>query len=779
MPEKTPREWSTPYVAEITDPDEIAAVRSRHSDPDDIDELINGSLSTSAADRYAPADLGLWARQSTQIEEVTADATMRGRAVALARLGLKVFKLDPISHTPIAPRFWEQASNDPDRVAQMWTGIDAHSSEDHAIAVLTGDGVVALDIDVKGGKPGNASLFVLEQCDGLDTDTLTASTPSGGRHLFYRVPGNAWWMNRQGKRGFRPGIDLKGSHGYVVGVGSERSNGTKYTWLNNQPILPLPKWIEDEIRRPIEPENDHATFQLAIRTPDDEWAYNATAAYLATAPEAIDHSGTGHSTIIEVANRCMDFGLTPDGAVDAMMEHWVPRCSLDADTVESLPYQIHALKGSRRQPIGVSHPEGRTKPWDAFKRVQLARRDDEGPKLGLPIGPRVPREIRELRHRHIPPRRWIFNNFLVRGFVTGIVSPGGTGKTSFLAATALAIAARDGAYGDTIKERTRVWYWNQEDDEDELDRRFKALTIHFDIDDSRLLDEQGRSNLYVNSGVDWPLFVARRDKEGRLVEDAEITHIIKLIREREIGVFIMDPLVEFHEGSENDNPEMRFVWSVARKIAVLGDCAVLVAAHPRKPPQAASDGFVGDQDAFRGASAQTGVMRLGFTMFGMSSKDAKRFGVHEDERHLYVRVDPAKANLMLKTAEPQWLKRISVDIGGEQIGVLEPVVLEKRVSRKIDLLDVIARSMEVAGLDGVPLKDLVAAMSPADLEELGTDTNRGRRIKKAITEELGHNPEKGETAEIETDHGRLSITNYEAPKGFYFALRKHTKSDAK
>ncbi len=49
-------------------------------------------------------------------------------------------------------------------------------------------------------------------------DTLIASTPSGGRHLFYRVP--------DGRRGlqannWRPGIDLRGEGGLVVAAPSK------------------------------------------------------------------------------------------------------------------------------------------------------------------------------------------------------------------------------------------------------------------------------------------------------------------------------------------------------------------------------------------------------------------------------------------------------------------------------------------------------------------------------------------------------------------------------
>ncbi len=57
----------------------------------------------------------------------------------------------------------------------------------------------------------------------------------------------------------------------------------------------------------------------------------------------------------------------------------------------------------------------------------------------------------------------------------------------------------------------------------------------------------------------------------------------------------------------------------------------------------------------------------------MSPADAEEYGVTEDERHLYVRHDDAKANVGLVTNKARWFRRVGVTIAnGDEVGVLVP-----------------------------------------------------------------------------------------------------------
>src|SRR5262249_31169221 len=59
-----------------------------------------------------------------------------------------------------------------------------------------------------------------------------------------------------------------------------------------------------------------------------------------------------------------------------------------------------------------------------------------------------------------------------------------------------------------FKKRCRVWFWNQEDPREELERRLAAICRSFAVKDHELFDEDGRPMLYLNSGVDRPLMLA-------------------------------------------------------------------------------------------------------------------------------------------------------------------------------------------------------------------------------------------------------------------------------
>jgi hypothetical protein len=82
----------------------------------------------------------------------------------------------------------------------------------------------------------------------------------------------------------------------------------------------------------------------------------------------------------------------------------------------------------------------------------------------------------------------------------------------------------------------------------------------------------------------------------------------------------------------------------------------------------------------RGASALVGIARVVQTLFAMSDKDAERYDIASEERHLYLRLDDAKANLGLLNPNASWFRRIGVEIAnGDEVGVLMPVDLKARV----------------------------------------------------------------------------------------------------
>lgn len=93
------------------------------------------------------------------------------------------------------------------------------------IGIATGSNLLVLDVDVKHGIDGFASFNKL--FEGVQPfKTYTVSTPSGGRHYYFKVPAEETFRFTN-RTGFLPGLDIKTTAGYVVGAGST-INGKSY-----------------------------------------------------------------------------------------------------------------------------------------------------------------------------------------------------------------------------------------------------------------------------------------------------------------------------------------------------------------------------------------------------------------------------------------------------------------------------------------------------------------------------------------------------------------------
>ena len=269
----------------------------------------------------------------------------------------------------------------------------------------------------------------------------------------------------------------------------------------------------------------------------------------------------------------------------------------------------------------------------------------------------------------IPRRRWLVGSFAIRGQLTVLVAPPGAGKSTLGIALGVAAATgRDELIGEPVHESVKAWIWNNEDDRHELRRRLAAVMQHWRVTPA---DLQGR--LALNSGSERPLVVARAGKDGVVQRLPDVDAVAEIVRREGIGLLVVDPFVETHAVDENDNAQVKAVAALWREVARRCDCAVVLVHHTGKPPAAAPDSWVGSLSASRGASSLAGVARIVRTLFSMSEKDAERLGIPPEERHRWVRLDDAKANLALASGQARWFERVSVTIAnGEEVGVLVP-----------------------------------------------------------------------------------------------------------
>jgi hypothetical protein len=295
----------------------------------------------------------------------------------------------------------------------------------------------------------------------------------------------------------------------------------------------------------------------------------------------------------------------------------------------------------------------------------------------------APRSIAGLDPRAIPPRPWVLGDWLLRRCVTEIIAAPGLNKTSLIFHLLLAIAAGTSWAGLAVHDPGPVWLYNNEEPSDELDRRLYAV-----LAEMRIPFDAVKERVFINSGADRPLLVARYDRRGNVIRLPHVDACIANIRERGIRVFGADPFVEMHELEENSNVDIRKAAAMFREIAQRADCAVILAHHTNKPPLGKSDLHIGNLNSGRGGSSRGGVVRVSRTLFGMTEADAEELGIADDQRYRFIRCDEAKANLTLNPPGAIWFQRVSQTLPngsglrpGDQVGALHPVDFTDRAKQ--------------------------------------------------------------------------------------------------
>ncbi|TWA89561.1 AAA family ATPase [Bradyrhizobium stylosanthis] len=618
---------------------------------------------------------------------------MREQAVELARRGFPVFRAR--GKYPLEEGWQDEATTDPDKVYSRWTCPVFGNDQGWNIGIATGrrlpNGLflAAIDEDNKDGKTGAASLEMLAAIyDEPMPDTFRTRTPTAGRHHLVGTPRPI----PNSVESLAPGIDVRGEGGYVIGPGSVREIGV-YEIDNDADIAPAPKYLTKLAFQPKPKLEAKANIELDTTAAIER----ATDYLLNRAPSALEFHG-GNNTTYKVFAKLREIGVSEQTAIELAAEHWNetkadPPWSID----ELATICANAFKHGQNAP-------GSAMPENEFEAVAVK----DVLRGGIEIEPVVKFDALD-----IPKRQWVLGTFAAKQYLSGLVSPPGVGKTTFLLMLAVAIATgRDDIVKLKVHQRGRVLLWNQEDETNELKRRLLAVMVAFDVKWSDIEDEKGKPRIVLGSGVDRRLMFAKRNAAGYVQPAPDAKAIEDYLASEQIDLAIFDPFVEMHEANENDNPEVAVVGAVFRRVAVKANCAVILAHHTRKPPAAsASDAYAGNMDTARGAGSLAGVARMVATLYTIDKETGKRYGIPEDECRRYVRFDDAKANMSLVSGEPMFFRREGVVIGGEggeEVGVLRPADLKRGKDAKTAARDdLVTDALEIMGARvAMPIGDI-------------------------------------------------------------------------
>lgn len=369
-------------------------------------------------------------------------------ALSLAARGMRVFPVEPGAKDPPLVAFTKEATNDTATIERWW-----RQWPNANIAVST-DNLLVLDVDP--AKGGAESLKFLAAVNDDLPPSMVTSTGRGGAHLYYAVDlPVACSVSRLGK-----GLDVRGYHGYVVAPGSAIPEGS-YTFANDAPIARAPQWLVDLAGAPAE----RKPVAQAIEELDSDHATKRAVEWLRTAAPLAIQGDAGDATTYQVAARLMDFGLSPDGAYEAMQENWNERCS-PPWSPEELERKIGNAAKYRQEPIGSRDPRA------DFDVVDVA----EG--APPPEGARAAKRFNFLAVDDLKPTRadWLVEGWFERRSTALVFGPPNAGK-SWLALYLAACVARGSSFFGQATQQGKVLYVAAEDPHG-IQRRFTAERLN-------------------------------------------------------------------------------------------------------------------------------------------------------------------------------------------------------------------------------------------------------------------------------------------------------------
>jgi hypothetical protein len=457
----------------------------------------------------------------------------------------------------------------------------------HGIGIDTGrSDLVVIDVDVRGEKKG-AEWH--EEHKHLFPETYRVETPSGGFHLYYRVPAG---MTIKSGPLVADAVDVKSTGGYVVAPPTPGYTG------NDAEIVELPRDLLKLIKNKLN------KGKQALKAMSD------------TDLELQARVGTSfHDPMLELTGRWKREGMAPEQMVELTRSIVEDCCKQRPDrnpdvTMREVERMIVGAKSGREADelmarvgqMGIDAPEGFFANGQNQKTVASKT---------FEVSPGV--QIIDVMAKSIPPPRWILGRIFARGWVTGIASAPNVGKTRFLVSTACALSTGRSEYlGFKVLEPGPVLLITNEEKTQDIERRIKATGLW-------AKQKEAGSPIHIRGSDLGLVKLAGVDGRQAVPDTAEIDAIVEYARKIGAALVAFDPLVSLGEGLNENTVDMQAFMDAFRDIANRADVAVLFNHHTPKgessggrPPR--SRQWAGHMGAFRGHGSIAGAPDLLFTL---------------------------------------------------------------------------------------------------------------------------------------------------------------------
>ena len=248
-----------------------------------------------------------------------------------ASLGMPVFPLKAGLKNPATLHGVNDATTDLPQIETWW-----QNAPNNNVAIACGNGLYVIDVDVS--KYARTNGFDSLKEFGQLPDTVSQTTPRGGVHYLYGSDyGVHGFTPPAGKIGFRPGIDIKSTGGYIVAAPSVCTDGEGsggcYRWLDGKSpgqisLAGFPEGFRHSSASTAAPPAVPSVWPVSTPTePANELLMDRAKSYLEEIEGAVQ-GFQGHAKLFW-ACQCMVNGLRLSDA-DALQLLWGfynPKCS--------------------------------------------------------------------------------------------------------------------------------------------------------------------------------------------------------------------------------------------------------------------------------------------------------------------------------------------------------------------------------------------------------------------------------------------------------------------
>lgn len=552
------------------------------------------------------------------------------RALALARRGFYVFPLIPGSKQPAVNDWPNVATRDEKQIRALF-------NDDANIGIFTGkfnlgDGdapLAVIDLDTKNGKDGMRELErIAKECGEKLPNTLTVTTPTGGRHLYFIVGRDI------GSKAdtLAPGIDTRGAGGYVVAPGSV-VEGKQYQFTTNlgAAIAPCPGWLAEKLPRPGRKKSDSQPAPTNINA--DRAAARAVHYLRNESPLAIEGRG-GDQTTFQVAASIKDFGVSEAVALDLMAKHWNPRC-IPPWSADDLARKVHNAYEYGAEPVGAAAPEADFTP---VAESAAPEAESAAPEtiFDTPIGP--PLICTRVSDVASKPIRWLWENTFAFGKLSLIAGDPGLGKSQLSLSLAATVST-----GGTLPNRQRcdagdvLLITGEDDIADTIRPRLEAAGA----DVNRIL---------VVEGV--PIQGAARPIN--LATDA--ARIAQYVRDLpDLRLVIIDPITAFlGDTDSHKTAEVRALLRDLARFASDTGAAVLAITHLNKSSGTAAIGRITGSIGFVAAARAAYVVTRDKADESLRVMAPVKNNIGDDRTAYFFKVESVTLDSGIRTSRVDW-----------------------------------------------------------------------------------------------------------------------------